>query len=116
MGDIDKQRGLAIRVDKHINHIPILAKSKYAPWITNKYRRPAWNYYITILLPVFGHYVFHPNRTDGRKMRGRGWKHYRWVEGGQTGYCKICFEWRLPRVATKCNDGLYECLVLPNVN
>ena len=41
-GDIDKSRGLAISVAKGINHIPILAKSKCAPWITNNYRSPAW--------------------------------------------------------------------------
>ena len=70
MGDIDKQRGLAISVAKHINHIPILAKSKCAPWITNNYRRPAWTHYITVLLATIGPYVCHPNTTDGGKRVG----------------------------------------------
>ena len=75
MGDIDKQRGLAISGAKHINHIPILAKSKYVPWIANNYRRPAWTHYITVLQAIIGPYVCHSNTTDGgEEGRGADWR------------------------------------------
>ena len=35
------------------------------------------------------------------------------TEGGKghSGFCTICLEWKLPRVAMKCINGIFDCLV-----